>query len=200
MFTGLVDHRGELVAIQPTAAGQGRRLQIRSQFGDLQLGESIAVNGICLTVTDAAEGVFACDVSSETLACTTAGAWQVGKALHLERALRMQDRLGGHWVTGHVDGVLQLHAVTVEEGCLHWQLSGFSQAQQVYLLPKGSLAVDGVSLTINAVDNDCVALLLIPETLRKTAFAEYNVGDHLNIEFDYLAKLVVHSQRFQGEF
>ncbi len=192
MFTGIVTDIGEVVHVRDKA-GDLRHLKIACRYdrGGIADGASIACNGVCLTV--AAAGVdgghtwFSVDAAAETLAVTTAGAWQHGTRLNLERALKIGDELGGHIVAGHVDGIAAL--MTREE------LTGMARLTFAvpprlsrYVAAKGSVALDGVSLTVNAVRDDQFDVLVIPHTLQVTTFGTLQAGDLVNIEVDLMAR------------
>ena len=191
MFTGLIQGIGTLASRE--ARGADARLRIA--FGtlaadDIQLGESIAVNGACLTVVAFDEAHFDVDVSTETLSLTTLGALREGRALNLERALRMGDRLGGHLVSGHVDGVGAVAAIEpAADGAQRWRFRS-PRPLLKYIALKGSICVDGVSLTVNAVDGDGFDVTLVPHTLAHTAFAQTTQDDPVNLEVDLLARHV----------
>lgn len=190
MFTGLVQGVGELAA--RTMRGGDARLRIA--IGDLPLedavpGESIAVNGVCLTVVAFDGSAFEADASNETLALTTLGTLPVGAPLNLERALRADDRLGGHLVSGHVDGVGRVLAIEPDARAQRWRFSA-PPALLRYVAQKGSICVDGTSLTVNAVDEDGFEVALIPHTVAHTAFAATAVGDAVNLEVDLVARYV----------
>jgi riboflavin synthase len=193
MFTGIVDHVGIITTIKKTKESLG--LHISCQFNDLQLGESIAVDGICLTVTQFGPGYFECDLSPETCNVTTALHFQTGKQVNLERALRLSDRLGGHIVQGHVDQTASLVERSYEGDCLKLVFTGIVDTMSRLLIQKGSIAIDGVSLTINKIVPSGFEVMLIPHTLQRTNLEKLNVGDLVNIEYDWLAKLV--SQQLQ---
>ncbi|MDF1795889.1 MAG: riboflavin synthase [Coxiellaceae bacterium] len=189
MFSGIVDHVGHIVSI--THGDQTRHFSIQSQFNDLQLGESIAVDGMCLTVTDFDDqGVFGCDLSPETLNLTKAAHYLVGRKINLERSLRVGDRIGGHFVSGHVECVAMVASKTVQDGCCHLVIEGIAGDDMGLLIHKGSVTVDGVSLTVNALRNNGFDLMLIPQTLALTTLKYLSDGDHVHIEFDQIAKLV----------
>ena len=158
-------------------------------FAAVELGESIAINGVCLTVVGFDATSFSADASNETLAVTTLGALPVDAALNLERALRADERLGGHFVSGHVDGTGTVLRVVPDGRAQHWTLSTPRQLSR-YLAQKGSICVDGVSLTVNAVDADSFEVALIPHTLAQTAFGRTSVGDRVNLEVDLVARYV----------
>lgn len=189
MFTGLVEGTGEIVAI--TRMAEGLRLAVAPPFpvAELVLGESVSVSGACLTVVATRAGVFEVEVSPETLAKTNLGLKKVKDQVNLERALRVGDRLGGHLVTGHVDGV----GVVRErrEGPQFFTLSlEFPVPLAPYIIEKGSVAVDGVSLTVNTVQGSRFSVYIIPHTAQKTTLAQLRVGDRVNLETDIIGKYV----------
>lgn len=188
MFTGLVDDVGIIERVASTEAG--RELRIRCRYDDLQPGESIAVNGACLTVRDHGPGVFTTAAVVTTLAVTTIGAWKVGDRVNLERALRVTDRLGGHFVQGHVDGVAAVTLARPEGDALIVELAlppGLSEL----MVDRGSIAVDGVSLTIvGPPSGDRVRLSLIEHTRSHTTIGALKAGDQVHVEADMLAKHV----------
>lgn len=192
MFTGLVETVGRILAVQP--AGPGRRLRIAGALrGEpLALGESVAVDGACLTVT-AIEGSdrFVADASHETCARTTLGSARPGRNVHLERALRVGDRLGGHWVTGHVDATGRLVVRRPAGDAFDLELSA-PESLAPYIVEKGSIAVDGVSLTVNACSPGRFAVTVVPFTAGATTLLERAPGDAVNLETDLLGKYVVH--------
>jgi len=188
MFTGLVDDVGTIDRVASTDAG--RELRVRCRYDDLQDGESIAVNGACLTVRDHGPGFFTCAAVVTTLAVTTIGEWKVGWRVNLERAMRLTDRLGGHFVQGHVDGVARVTHTGIDGDAQIVDLalpSGLSEL----MVERGSIAVDGVSLTITALPGtDAVQLSIIEYTRRHSTLATLKVGDAVHVEADVLAKHV----------
>lgn len=188
MFTGLIDHYGTIAEIVRTP--KALRVQIICQFKDLQEGESIAVDGICLTAIEPKTQHFFCDISPETLRLTTAQEFVRDRKVNLERALRIGNRLGGHWVTGHVDQHAQVHSVTPQQDFIAMQITGVEPPALPYLIKKGSIALNGVSLTINEVSPQGFQVLLIPHTLERTNLHTLQPGDSVNLEFDCLAKTV----------
>ncbi|PHQ82278.1 MAG: riboflavin synthase [Coxiella sp. (in: Bacteria)] len=190
MFTGLVNHTGVITRITETL--KGLRFSIATQFNDLTLGESITVDGACLTVTDIEGATFCCDVSPETLALTIAGTYQINQIVNLERSLLASDRLGGHYVTGHVDQRATVVRVSPVDDYIEFVVGGFSAEQRAYLIPKGSLTINGVSLTINKVQQSDISFMLIPHTLEITNLKQCQPGKAVNIEFDYYAKVIAH--------
>jgi riboflavin synthase len=189
MFTGLIEGIGEITEVVRQA--EGVRLGLAAPFpvAELVLGESVAVSGACLTVVAAAGGVFQVEVSPETLARTTLALKKVRDKVNLERALRLGDRLGGHLVTGHVDGL----GVVRErrEGPSHLMLS-FEMPPDLapYVVEKGSIAIEGVSLTVNATQGNRFTVNIIPFTARHTTLADLKVGDRVNLETDIIGKYV----------
>ena len=155
----------------------------------MRLGESIAVNGVCLTVVAFDAGSFQADASTETLALTTLGTLAEGAALNLERAMRPSDRLGGHLVSGHVDGIGRVLSVHDDARAQRWRFAAPAPLLK-YVAKKGSICVDGVSLTVNAVDGEGFEVALIPHTVAHTRFAETAVGDAVNLEIDLVARYV----------
>ena len=191
MFTGLVEAQGRV--LEQSVADAGTRLIIESSFDDLVLGESIAVNGVCLTVLSTLNsGRLAFDVSPETLSLTNLGQLRVGAAVNLERAMQVGSRFGGHYVMGHIDTTAYLQSAIQVGDYMEWIVEGFSQHDLRYLLPKGSITLDGVSLTINAVEQQSIRIMLVPHTLSHTHFGEACIGQCLNVEFDYLTRIVAH--------
>jgi riboflavin synthase len=188
VFTGLVQDTGRVLAV---AGEQPRRLTITTALpaASFALGESIAIDGVCLTVVDRQGDTFTVEAGAETLARTTLGAVQARDLVHLERALALGERLGGHLVLGHVDGVGQVMLSKPEAGG-HALEIGAPRAVVPFVLEKGSIAVDGVSLTVNAVREDRFSVYLIPETLRRTTLGTRRAGAKVNLEADVLGKYV----------
>lgn len=189
MFTGIVEEQGTVESI--VDLGDAARLVVRGPVvtSDAQPGDSIAVNGVCLTVVDLEDATFSADVMLETLSRSSLGALTVGSPVNLERAARVDSRLGGHIVQGHVDGVATVLDVTPTE---HWTTVSFALPAGLsrYLVEKGSVCVDGVSLTVVAVDDATFSVSLIPTTLQHTTLGTRQAGQPVNIEVDVLAKYV----------
>ncbi len=189
MFTGLIEERGEVIAIE--RAENSARITVRGPLvvSDSQHGASISVSGVCLTVVDRGPDWFSADVMGQTLAMSAIGGYVAGRAVNLERAALVGDRLGGHIVQGHIDGTSVVLAITPGEA---WRLVRFSLSPELAALvtDKGSIAVDGVSLTVSAVDDDWFEVSLIPETLAATTLGTLTVGAAVNIETDILARHV----------
>lgn len=192
MFTGLVSDIGEIVAVRERAEGL-RRLAIACHYprASISEGASIACAGVCLTVVETAEergrASFAVDAATETLKMTTAGRWHTGKRINLERALKLGDELGGHLVAGHVDGIA---AVTGRDELTEMLRLVLRVPQELtrFVAPKGSVALDGVSLTVNEVAGNTFSVLIIPHTLRVTTLGELAQGAEVNIEIDLMAR------------
>ncbi|WP_169944764.1 riboflavin synthase [Microbispora sp. H11081] len=189
MFTGIVEELGEVVALEPL--GDSARLTVRGPVvtGDARHGDSIAVNGVCLTVAEAEGDSFTADVMRETLDRSSLGALLPGARVNLERAVRADQRLGGHIVQGHVDGTGE---VLSREPGEHWEVVRLSLPAGLarYVVEKGSIAVDGVSLTVAEVGEDSFAVSLIPTTLGLTTLGRKQPGEPVNLEVDVIAKYV----------
>ena len=190
MFTGLIQGVGRLRALEPREGDIRIHIDAGSlPFDTIELGESIAVNGVCLTVTGFDDASFSADVSTETLSLTTLGALAEGAALNLERALQPTERMGGHMVSGHVDGVGHVLDVHEDARAQRWRFRMPAELAK-YVAKKGSIGVDGVSLTVNAVDDTTFEVALVPHTVSHTAFANTGVGDAVNLEIDVVARYV----------
>ena len=188
MFTGIIEKSVRVIGV--AEGPKFRRLTFASHWGDLQGGESIAVNGVCLTVADISAGEIGFDVIAETLARTNLGLLKAGDSVHVERALRVGDRLDGHFVQGHVDGTATLHERIDDSKETRLTLKvPFDLAR--YIVPKGSVAIDGVSLTVAAVRGTVFEVALIPTTLNLTNLGIHPIGWPFNLETDILSKTVV---------
>ncbi|UFN50759.1 riboflavin synthase [Roseomonas sp. OT10] len=201
MFTGIITAIGTVAATSPIGEGHDMRLRIATPPGWLegvQLGASIACSGCCLTAVALEPEAFEVEASAETLSLTTLGGWRAGTRINLERALRMGDELGGHVVSGHVDGLAEVVSVTPENGSTRWR---FAVAPELgrFIAPKGSVTLNGVSLTVNEVLGDGTAqgsngtvfgVNLIPHTQLATTFGELAPGSRINLEIDMLARYV----------
>jgi riboflavin synthase len=190
MFTGIVEELGEVVALTDDG-GDSAVVAVRGPVvtSDARHGDSISVNGVCLTVIDNTDGVFTADVMGETLKRSSLGALRPGSPVNLERAATLGTRLGGHLVQGHVDGVGRILA---REPAEQWEVLRFSLPAELarYVVEKGSITVDGVSLTVMEVTDDAFAVGLIPTTLKLTVLGHKQVGDPVNLEVDVVAKYV----------
>lgn len=188
MFTGIIEQTGTIAAI--TAKGGDRRVRIdapRLDLSDVKLGDSIAVDGVCLTVVTHDATGFAMDVSAESLSRTTIGEFSVGRRVNLEKALTPTTRLGGHLVSGHVDGVGVIEGRETVGESIRFTIR-VPDVLAKYIAVKGSICVDGVSLTVNAVDGARFEMNIIPHTAKLTTIGEYEVGRRVNIEVDVIAR------------
>jgi len=187
MFTGIVAELGEVAAVEHH--GGAARLTIRGSTEGVALGESIAVNGVCLTVAGILDGTFTADVMGETLSRSGLGALTPGAPVNLERSARLADRMGGHLVQGHVDATATIISRTPAE---HWDQVRISLPGRIarYVVEKGSIAVDGVSLTVSALSDGWFEVWLIPETLKRTTLGIRKPGEIVNLEVDVIAKYV----------
>jgi riboflavin synthase len=192
MFTGIVTDIGEVLAVEPRAEGLVR-LKIACGYDPdtIDIGASIACNGVCLTAVergrDGNRGWFAVDAAAETLRVTTIAAWRRGIRVNLERALKVGDELGGHVVAGHADGVARILAREDLTDMARFTLRAPTELAR-FIAPKGSVALDGVSLTVNEVDGDTFSVLIIPHTLAVTTLAALSSGDTVNLEVDLMAR------------
>jgi len=190
MFTGIIEGVGRLAAREPLGGDVRFTFHVGSlPFDDVRLGESIAVNGTCLTVIAFDGDSFRADASTETLGLTTLGELAIGATINLERAMRPSDRLGGHLVSGHVDGIGKVLSVIDDARAQRWRFAA-PQALLKYIAKKGSICVDGVSLTVNEADGEGFEVALIPHTVAHTRFAHTGVGDAVNLEIDLVARYV----------
>jgi riboflavin synthase len=196
MFTGLVELKGTLV--RRIRRGPGFRLAVEAALGSLALGESVSVSGACLTVVSWNGNGFEADVSLETSHKTTLGSLAIGSALNLERALRVGDRLGGHLVSGHVDAVAELCALATAGEARLLRIA-YPRELARFIAVKGSIAVDGVSLTVNAVAADVFEVMVIPHTLSVTTLGGLAPGAALNLEVDTLARYAVRFLELRGD-
>jgi len=193
MFTGIVTDVGEIVALRPVAQGQLHRLRITCHYDQSTIadGASIACNGVCLTVVGSgvADGVtwFEVDAAAETLAMTTARRWSIGLKLNLERALKIGDELGGHIVAAHADGIA---TIVSREDLPDMAKVTFDAPQDLarFIAPKGSITLDGVSLTVNTVERNRFTVLIIPHTLAVTTLSSWQAATEVNIEVDLMAR------------
>ncbi len=191
MFTGIISDVGQIRDVQPS--GELSRLRIESGYdaATIPLGASIANSGVCLTVTAVEPrnqgSTIAFDVGAETLRVTTLRQWRAGERVNLERALRLGDELGGHMVSGHVDGMAEIVSRRDFDGMAHFLVRAPKELAK-FIAVKGSVALDGTSLTVNAVEGDAFEVLLIPHTLDVTTWGERKAGDMVNIEVDQMAR------------
>ena len=191
MFTGIVTDIGKILSVEPRGELQRLRISCGYAAESIALGASIACNGVCLTVvainSEDGRTIFDVDAGAETLRLTTAGAWGSGQRINLERALKIGDELGGHIVSGHVDGVATIRSREDFDGMTRFWIET-PPALARFVAQKGSVALDGVSLTVNEVEGNCFSILLIPHTLAETTYGERKTGDTLNLEVDLMAR------------
>lgn len=188
MFTGIIQAIGEIKRVEQRQGDV--RLTVATQdldLSDAKLGDSIAVNGVCLTAVELTSGQFVADVSNETLSTTTMGHIKAGLAVNLECALQAQTRLGGHLVSGHVDGVGQVLEKKADARSVRFRFSVPPDLAR-YVAQKGSICIDGISLTVNTVDDVSFSVNIVPHTLDKTSLGETHVGDWVNLEVDVIAR------------
>lgn len=189
MFTGIIEEIGTIAEVQPISNGVTAKIKASTVLEDIKIGDSIAVSGPCLTVRDLEQEAFIADISEETCNRTTLGNCKVGTSVNLERSLRLGDRIGGHLVLGHVDEVATISG---------WKDEGSSSRMQItvspnikpYIAYKGSIAIDGVSLTIASVLDETFEVVLIPHTLDVTTLSEDRIGKIVNIEVDVMARYI----------
>jgi riboflavin synthase len=197
MFTGIITDIGEVIG------REGGRFAIRSSYDarSIDLGASIACDGVCLTVTsvrpDGQGSAFTLDVSNETLSRTTLGEWEPGRAINLERALRAGDELGGHIVSGHVDGLARIQSATADGESVRFELEALPDLAR-FVAPKGSIALDGTSLTVNEVMGTRFGINLIPHTLTRTTWGRKKPGDLVNLEVDMFARYMARLLEFRS--
>ena len=191
MFTGIITDVGKVRAVRAESAGRDRRFEIATAFdtGGIAIGASIACSGPCLTVVEKGPGWFAVDASNETLSRTTLGEWGAGTPVNLERSLAAGDEIGGHLVSGHVDAVVRVLARAEAGGSIGFEIE-LPPAQARFVAEKGSVSLEGVSLTVNAVDRDRFAINIIGHTAERTTLGAMAAGRRLNMEVDMLARYV----------
>lgn len=188
MFTGIIQAVGKLVASENSSGDKKLRIHTANlDLSDVVLGDSIATNGVCLTVIDLPGDGFWADVSVETLDYTTLGTLKNSSHVNLEKALRASDRLGGHIVSGHVDGVGEIVSIHTDARSIRYRLRAPKELAK-YIAHKGSVCVDGVSLTVNKVEGAEFELNIVPHTQQKTLFGEYKTGTRVNLEVDVIAR------------
>ena len=191
MFTGIVSDIGEIVSVDPGGKAGDRRFVIatRHDMAPIAIGASIACSGCCLTVVEKSAGRFAVEVSAESLDKTHLGDWTVGSRLNLELSLKLGDELGGHLVYGHVDGVGRIVSMTPEGGSVRFVFEAPPELAR-FVAAKGSVAIDGISLTVNEVDGNCFGVNVISHTQAVTTLGQTGVGQRVNLEVDMLARYV----------
>ncbi|HSA58421.1 MAG TPA: riboflavin synthase [bacterium] len=198
MFKGIVEGTGRVLKVAPLRGGSRLRIQSPFALKDLEKGDSIAVNGCCLTVVGKSERTFEAELSHETLRVTNLKGVHVGSLVNLERPLRLADRIDGHLVQGHVDGVGRIRSVKKPGGSWEIEVS-FPKALRRYLIPKGSVAVDGISMTVNRLTPRSFTLAVIPHTFQATNLKAKRAGDPVNLEVDMVGKYLESLSRYGGK-
>jgi riboflavin synthase len=193
MFTGIVTDMGRVRKVEQTARDRRYEIETAWDTAGIDLGASVSHAGCCLTVTEKGPGWFAVEVSGETLSKTTLGDWKAGDTVNLERASRLGDELGGHIVSGHVDGLGRVLSVTPEGGSRRIEIEAPAPLHR-YIAAKGSITVDGVSLTVNAVEGQAFGVNIIPHTWENTTLGALKAGDPVNLEIDMLARYLARWQ------
>lgn len=193
MFTGIVTDIGRVREVRETDRDRRYEIETAWNIDGIDLGASISHAGCCLTVTEKGPGWFAVEVSNETLSKTTLGAWKTGDGVNLERAAKLGDEMGGHVVSGHVDGLGRVVSITPEGGSHRIEVEAPAPLHR-YIAAKGSITVDGVSLTVNAVEGQIFSLNIIPHTWDVTTLGRLKVGDPVNLEIDMLARYLARWQ------
>lgn len=189
MFTGIIESVGKVESLQSVGGDVRLCIQTDLDMSDVHLGDSIATNGICLTVTDWGDHWYAADVSRESLNRTTLGQWKVGQRVNVEKAMLPTTRFGGHIVSGHVDAVGEITVVKADARSIYYEVTAPVEIAR-YLAEKGSVTVDGISLTINYLRGNVISLNLIPHTAERTNIGTWQVGAKVNLEVDVLARYI----------
>ena len=189
MFTGIIEEIGIIKSIKPQGSGKQFRISAKKILDDLEVDQSVSVNGVCLTAVNVEKNCFYADAVGETLARTTLKDIPTNAPVNLERALRLQDRLGGHLVQGHVDGIGRIKNINPESGGIIIKID-IPESLSDYTIQKGSISIDGVSLTIADKSKNIVTVAVIPHTLNHTILQYYKNGDNINIEVDFFAKYI----------
>lgn len=189
MFTGIIEEIGKIQTVRKGAASSSISVQAKKVLQDVHIGDSIAVNGVCLTVTAFSQGVFTADVMHETFNRSSLGSLQTGSPVNLERAMPSNGRFGGHIVSGHIDGTGTVSAIQKDDNAV-WYTIKTAPGILRYIVEKGSVAIDGISLTVAAVERDCFSISIIPHTASITTLSNRRVGDTVNLENDCIGKYV----------
>jgi riboflavin synthase len=197
MFTGLIESVGEIAEVKPVAAGFNLRIA-SAVAADLQRGESVAVNGVCLTVVENKSGSFSAEIGPETAKVTSLGDLKSGALVNLERAMPANGRFGGHMVLGHVDGTGTIQSIRPEAD-FWWVAVSFPASLAPYLIHRGSVAIDGISLTIAKLEQTTLDVQIVPFTWSHTNLRSTRVGDRVNLECDMVGKYVLRAMEFMGQ-
>jgi riboflavin synthase len=198
MFSGIVEEMGAITVLKKTLSGTRLTILASTVMGDLKVGDSVSVNGICLTVVSRSERDFSVEVSPETLSVTTLGSFAVGMPVNLERAMRLNERIGGHLVAGHVDGVGVIRSRHQDSNAIVFTISAPPEILR-YCVAKGSITVDGISLTINDMDDKGFSVAIIPHTAKMTILGLKQVNDPVNLESDLIGKYVERLLQDRGQ-
>ena len=198
MFTGIVEEMGAVISLEKTLAGTRMTILASTVMSDLKIGDSVSVNGICLTVVSKGERDFAVEVSPETLSVTTLGLLTAGTPVNLERPMRLNERIGGHLVSGHVDGVGTIRSRHQEGNAIFFTIETPAEILR-YCVLKGSITVDGISLTINDVTSHGFSIAIIPHTAKVTTLGLKQVNDPVNLESDLIGKYVERLLQERGQ-
>ena len=189
MFTGIIEEIGKIQNIKKGTKSSVLNINGNKIFEDIHVGDSIAVNGVCLTVTSFAQNTFTADVMNETLSRSSLGSLKIGSFVNLERAMLANGRFGGHIVSGHIDGVGEIIKIEKDDNAI-WYTIGCDQAILKYIVEKGSITIDGISLTVAKLDDKSFSISAIPHTVANTILAEKRVGDIVNLENDIVGKYI----------
>ena len=189
MFTGIIEEIGKVVSIKKGAKSSILTIQGRKIFEDLKIGDSVAVNGVCLTVTSFSKNIFIADIMNETLMRSSLGDLSNGSLVNLERAMAANGRFGGHIVSGHIDGTGSIIKIQRDDNAI-WYTITTSDNLMKYIVEKGSIAIDGISLTVAKVDCKSFSVSIIPHTAKETVLSHRSVGDNVNLENDIIGKYV----------
>lgn len=198
MFTGIVEEMGKVIRVEKGAKSSRLTIQGKKIFSDLKLGDSVAVNGVCLTVTNFTQGVFTADVMNETLLRSNLGNLKQGSSVDLERAMIADGRFGGHIVSGHIDGTGVITQIAQDDIAIWYTISSDKKVMK-YIIEKGSVAIDGISLTVAKVLDGDFSVSLIPHTAKETVLGFKRVGDTVNLENDVLGKYIEHFINLKDE-
>lgn len=198
MFTGIVEEIGKIIKVERGVKSSKLTIGGNKIFSDLKLGDSVAVNGVCLTVTSFSKGVFTADVMNETLSRSNLGVLKQGSAANLERAMIADGRYGGHIVSGHIDGTGVITKVEQDDIAVWYTVSADNKVMK-YIIEKGSVAIDGISLTVAKVTESNFAVSLIPHTAKETVLGLKKIGDTVNLENDVVGKYIEHFLNFKNE-
>ena len=198
MFTGIIEEIGKIQNIKKGTKSSVLNINGNKIFEDIHVGDSIAVNGVCLTVTSFAQNTFTADVMNETLSRSSLGSLKIGSFVNLERVMLANGRFGGHIVSGHIDGVGEIIKIEKDDNAI-WYTIGAEDKLMKYIVEKGSIAIDGISLTVAKVDNFSFSVSIIPHTAKETILSHKSVGDIVNLENDVIGKYVDKLINFNNE-